>query len=111
MRGVDVSLDQIERLPGLMHPADYSVSSRSALRSGHALWEGEIAGRHVGIAWGWTEMATRVVALMDPMKLLSNMRILGPHGGYLDANLQLVYLNTVVFSLAWQIHLQDATLH
>ena len=112
MRQVTISFAQFERLPHLLHLADFTIiRSPNALHFGQMVWEAKLDGNRVGIAWEWTELQPSVVIIMDPMNVRSNIRIQGIDGEVLDSERTLVYLNGVVFSLAWQSHIRVKTMH
>ncbi|MDN3919231.1 hypothetical protein [Roseateles violae] len=81
-------------------------SPRSTLRCGQALWAAPVEGRHrgdrIGIAWDWAEVREGVVALVDPMRLLSNLQLVDDDGICLDESALVVHLNTALYALDWQ---------
>ena len=82
-------------------------ASGGSLRCGQALWAAPISASEgqadrIGIAWDWTEVREGVVALVDPMRLLSNLELVGDDGVCLDEGATVVHLNTAVYCLDWQ---------
>ncbi|MDQ2736026.1 MAG: hypothetical protein M3Y55_13795, partial [Pseudomonadota bacterium] len=53
-------------------------------------------------AWDWREVRPGVVALSDPMTVLSNIVLLGEEGRPVDSFKRILHLNNVIFSLPWQ---------
>ena len=71
-------------------------------RQGQALWGGCIKGRHVGIAWDWAEVTSSVVAMSDPMKVLTNLVLTDDDGCILDDGATVLQLNGAIHELPWQ---------
>ena len=49
-----------------------------------------------------------VVAMADPLSVITNLRLLGPEGEVLTAWQAARHLNEIVHSLAWQCEVQRA---
>lgn len=73
-------------------------------RKGQVLWGTECKGQPVGLAWDWAEVRADVVALSDPMGVLSNVLLLDEHGDCLDEGERMVHLNSAIHGLGWQGH-------
>lgn len=69
---------------------------------GQTIWAGTVDGAEAGMAWDWIEVATGVVAMADPMSVITNLRLLGEGGEVLTANAAAVVLNGIVHALPWQ---------
>ncbi|MBL8286640.1 MAG: hypothetical protein JNL85_01530 [Rubrivivax sp.] len=76
----------------------------AAVRQGQSLWAAAHRGEPLGLAWDWAEVCDSVVALSDPMKVLSNVRLLGDDGLPLGEAEHIVHLNSAVHELDWQPH-------
>lgn len=76
------------------------------LRHGQALWIGEHGEGLFGLAWDWAEVRPDVLALSDPMAVLSNIDLVDDGGRPLDEGLRLVHLSSAVHELPWQAHVQ-----
>jgi hypothetical protein len=72
------------------------------LRYGQVLWGREASDQMVGLAWDWREVMPEVIALADPMTVLSNLRLLDERGGRLSDAELLLQLNNTIYSLGWQ---------
>lgn len=70
--------------------------------SGQTVWAGTLAGAEAGMAWDWIEVAHGVVAMADPMSVVTNLRILGDEGEVLTAAAAALVLNGIVHGLPWQ---------
>ncbi len=75
----------------------------SGLRYGQAVWGTKAAqDKWVAIAWDWREVRQGVVAMSDPMTVLSNLVFLDADGNPLDSFKRILHLNNAVYSLNWQ---------
>ena len=66
------------------------------------MWAYELDGARAGLAWDWFELRPRVVALADPMNVLSNLEFVDAEGRPLSRGQRLVELNNIIASLPWQ---------
>jgi hypothetical protein len=76
--------------------------SRCEPRSGHTIWRGLSGEADVRLAWDWIEIATGVVAMVDPMCVLTNMQLVNIHGDVLPASEAALHFNQFVRRLPWQ---------
>jgi hypothetical protein len=70
--------------------------------SGHTIWRGLSQDGDAGLAWDWIEIASGVVAMVDPMSVSTNMRLLNVHGEVLPATEAALHFNQFVRRLPWQ---------
>jgi hypothetical protein len=78
-------------------------------RSGQTVWRGELAdGCEAGVAWDWVMLSRDVVAMADPMCVVSNLRLLGRQGEVLTAWESARHLTRIVHGLPWQREVQRA---
>lgn len=70
--------------------------------SGQTIWCGEVTGAEAGITWDWVQVRPDVVAMADPMAVVTNLRFVGTDGDVLPADECALLLNQIVFSLPWQ---------
>lgn len=75
--------------------------------TGHTLWAGRTGPGDVGMVWDWIALPRGVVALADPMSVVSNLRWVDAQGQPLPAGQAAVFTNRLVHSLPWQeqVHL------
>jgi len=74
--------------------------------AGQTLW-GELSENHpTGIAWDWVEIQDGVVAMSDPFGMITNLRLLDPHGVLFNSGQITVQLHQLVHTLPWQIEVQ-----
>jgi hypothetical protein len=77
--------------------------------SGQTLWGRHAdGGRDAGVAWDWVELPQGVVAMADPLAVVSNLRIVGPQGEELSGFEATLRLNELVHALPWQNEVQRA---
>lgn len=76
--------------------------------SGQTLWGEASNDRSAGVAWDWVEVQDGVVAMADPMGLVTNLRLLDARGSTLTAFEVAVRLNGIVRRLPWQNEVQRA---
>lgn len=76
--------------------------------SGQTLW-GESSPEHpAGVAWDWVEVQEGVVAMADPLAVVTNLKLLDARGEALSAFELAVRLNGLVHALPWQSEVQRA---
>lgn len=91
-----------------LHLGTCVTHTGSPVCSGQTLW-GDPDGRQAaGLAWDWVELAQGVVAMADPMGVITNVRLLGPGGEVLTATQAAPRLNELVHTLPWQCEVQRA---
>ena len=79
----------------------------AGLRQGNVLWsvdepvEGTVKGP-LGLAWEWTEVQPEVLALTDPMAVLSNADLTDDSGQQLASEVRILQLNHAIHTLNWQ---------
>ena len=76
--------------------------------AGQTVWAASVSEGDAGMAWDWIQIAHGVVAIADPMSLVTNVRLLGDEGEVLTAQQSARYLNELVRSLPWQREVQRA---
>jgi hypothetical protein len=54
------------------------------------------------LAWDWIEVAQGVVAMVDPMRLITNMQLVSLDGTVLAAREAALHFNQFVRRLPWQ---------
>ena len=86
----------------------FPASDHAAPRSGQTVWRGASADGEVGVAWDWVQLSRGVVAMADPMCVVSNLRLLGSQGEVLTAWESARHLSQIVYGLPWQGEVQRA---
>lgn len=73
--------------------------------AGQTLW-GNPSPHAAGVAWDWVQLRQGVVAMADPMGLITNLRLVGAKGETLSSAQSALYLNELVRTLPWQNEVQ-----
>lgn len=76
--------------------------------AGQTIWAGSAAEGECGMAWDWILVARGVVAMADPMCVITNLRLLGDEGEVLTAQQSARFLNEIVRALPWQNEVRRA---
>lgn len=84
------------------------LGDRSSRTAGQTMWGGTSGRGDAGVAWDWIQISGDVVALADPMSVISNLRLIGGEGEVLTALEAARYLNEIVHGLPWQSEVQRA---
>jgi len=79
-------------------------------RSGQVMWACRTPLGDAGLAWDWFDLRPNVVAMADPMHVLSNLRFVDEHGVELPMAANLLELNNLVASLRWQDQVEPVLL-
>lgn len=69
---------------------------------GQTLWGGRWDEGEAGLAWDWIQIMPGVVAMADPMAVVTNLQLLGREGEVLTAWEAARHLNELVHGLPWQ---------
>lgn len=70
--------------------------------SGQTLWADDSEDRTAGVAWDWVELRKGVVAMADPLGMVTNLRLLDSQGDTLNQTQLAVHLHQLVHALPWQ---------
>lgn len=70
--------------------------------AGQTLWGGCAEDGEAGVAWDWVQVSRGVVAMADPMSVVTNLRFVGEQGEVLTALEAVRFLNELVHRLPWQ---------
>jgi len=70
--------------------------------TGQTMWGGSSADGEAGVAWDWIQITHGVVAIADPMSVITNLRLVGDEGEVLTAWQAARFLNEIVHALPWQ---------
>ncbi len=76
--------------------------------AGQTMWAGMANEGEAGVAWDWVQLSRGVVAMADPMSVISNLCLVGSAGEVLTAWEAALYLNEIVHALPWQSEVQRA---
>jgi hypothetical protein len=70
--------------------------------AGQTIWAAPAAEGQAGMAWDWIQLSAGVVAMADPLSVVTNLRLVNPDGDVLSLLETLRHLNEVVHRLPWQ---------
>jgi hypothetical protein len=76
--------------------------------AGQTLWGGPLDDGEAGLAWDWVQTTRGVVAMADPMSVVTNLRLVGDEGEVLTSLRASLYLNAMVHELPWQGAVEQA---
>lgn len=76
--------------------------------AGQTLWGGTSQEGAAGVAWDWVELQRGVVAMADPMAVVTNLRLVGDEGEVLSALESARHFNWIVHGLPWQHEVERA---
>lgn len=70
--------------------------------AGQTFWIGPVDEGQAGMAWDWVRLDGGVVAMADPMAVITNLRLVDAEGHVLTSWQAALHLNTLVRGLPWQ---------
>ena len=76
--------------------------------TGQTVWAAKSMDGEAGMAWDWVQLSRGVVAIADPMSVVTNVRLIGDEGEVFTAHEAARYLNEMVRALPWQEEVQRA---
>ncbi|MES3014059.1 MAG: hypothetical protein V4750_10080 [Pseudomonadota bacterium] len=76
--------------------------------SGQTLWGDHSEECATGVAWDWVEVRQGVVAMSDPLGMVTNLRLLDARGEILSQTQIAVHLHQLVHALPWQSEVERA---
>ena len=76
--------------------------------SGQTLWGDGSNNCAAGVAWDWVELQRGVVAMSDPLGMVTNLRLLDAHGVVLNQTQVALHLHQLVHALPWQSEVKRA---
>jgi len=91
-----------------------SVGDEGMPSTGQTVWGETTDQRAAGVAWDWVEISGGIVAMADPLGLISNLRFVSEDGEPLAERDAALRLHRMVYALPWQtevrraLHAQDA---
>ena len=100
-----------ERKPVRFHHLGTHVSPGEELpgcMAGQTVWTAHAAEGEAGMAWDWIEIARGVVAIADPLSVVTNVRLVNDEGEVLTALQAARFLNEMVRALPWQQEVERA---
>jgi hypothetical protein len=84
----------------------HSMTGRYSPCTGTTLW-GEFSNEgDAGLAWEWVEIAKGVVAMTDPMSVITNLQLITETGDILSAPTAALRFNQFIRKLPWQLEVR-----
>lgn len=74
----------------------------SGSNCGQTLWAASSGECAAGVAWDWIELRCGVVAIADPLALVTNLTLVDAQGEALSPHAAAAHLNELVHGLPWQ---------
>ena len=81
---------------------------RMVRTAGQTVWGGQVGDTDAGVAWDWVQISRGVVAMADPMSVVTNLRLIGEAGEVLTAWEAAPFLTALVRQLPWQNEVERA---
>ena len=78
-------------------------SDTSCRNVGQTIWAWRGNEGDVGMAWDWVQLHCGVVAMADPMAVVTNLRLVSDDGEVLSAYESARHFNAIVHGLPWQL--------
>ncbi|CAD5373395.1 conserved hypothetical protein [Rubrivivax sp. A210] len=78
------------------------VGPAAGTAAGQTIWAATSAEGEAGMAWDWIQICRGVVAMADPLAVVTNLRLVGAEGAVLSAQEAALFLNELVSALPWQ---------
>jgi hypothetical protein len=75
---------------------------------GQTLWAWQCEDGDAGMAWDWVELGRGVVAMADPMAVVTNLRLISHEGEALTRFESARHINIIVHQLPWQQEVERA---
>jgi len=75
---------------------------------GQTVWHGDSELGRIGLAWDWVCLSEGIVAMLNPMSLVSNLQVVDAQGRPVTPFEAVRKLNGIVHALPWQIEVQWA---
>lgn len=102
---IEVSATQFSNAVRHMRCLGISVRDDEAMpakRRGEVVWSTNVKGHELGVAWEWGEVSDGIVAMIDPLTILSNVELVADDGSPMGSDEFILHLNSAVNRLPWQ---------
>ena len=76
---------------------------------GQVVWACDTTHGPAGLAWDWLALRPRVLAMADPMNIVSNLSFVDAEGRPLSDAQRVIELNNLIARLPWQARIVKAT--
>ena len=96
------------RFHHLLTRVEPPFDARLRAAAGQTVWASHADSGEAGVAWDWVLVSRGIVAMADPMAVVTNLRLLGSEGEVLTAWQSARFLNEIVHALPWQHEVERA---
>ena len=79
-----------------------NLGDSSGCTLGQTLWAWHGQDGDLGVAWDWVQIKPGLVAMADPMAVVSNLRLIDDGGEVLTVAESARHFNAIVHALPWQ---------
>ena len=80
-----------------------SVSSYDRTkRCGSVLWQASVHGAELWLSWAWHEVKRDVIAIDNPLAVMSNVAIIEAAGAEISQENRILHLHAALYRLPWQ---------
>jgi hypothetical protein len=86
----------------------FQAAGQDARVCGQTVWRTDAPEGEAGVAWDWVMLSDDVIAMADPMCVVTNLRLLGERGEVLTSWEAARHLSRIVYGLPWQGEVQRA---
>jgi hypothetical protein len=97
---------QVEKLEPLqLRHVDTRVTNpgdQISRTAGQTVWAATATSGQAGMAWDWIQLSHGIVAMADPLSVITNLRLVNSDGAVLSPVESLRHLNEIVHTLPWQ---------
>jgi hypothetical protein len=93
---------QAARAGGLQFHHLGTQVSHAGGRAGQTMWGNRSPGRAAGVAWDWIQIDRGIVAMADPLSVVTNLQLVSDDGEVLTAWQSARFLNEIIHTLPWQ---------
>lgn len=76
--------------------------------AGQTLWACQCGDGDAGMAWDWIELGQGVVAMADPLAVVTNLRLVSDEGDTLNRYESARHINQILHQLPWQNEVERA---
>jgi hypothetical protein len=86
----------------------FPASGQDARVCGQTVWRTGAPEGEAGVAWDWVMLSDDVIAMADPMSVVTNLCLVGERGEVLTSWEAARHLSQIVYGLPWQGVVQRA---
>jgi hypothetical protein len=107
---VHVRLPDWKRVCARLRIAQASMSISTydrTKRCGSVLWAASVQEAEVWLSWAWHEVKRNVIAMDNPLAVMSNVAIIDAAGAEISQENRILHLHAALYRLPWQSAVLD----